>query len=135
MGAGFRLGGTLFGKTPSMVLVRADDLPQIWEIGGGVELGWSPDIPVGPVLGLGVSLLSRTHRVDTEVLGRRLMPRVTTDLGLSIKLGPVLRLEPRAQVRFDLLASNPFVARRTGERVIAPVGFSAGAGLTIVPAK
>lgn len=134
LGAGFRLGAQVSAKPPSRLLLPARDAAVVatsWDLGVGAVLRWTPDLPVGPVLGVGVGALRRAHLVDRAPVGAFWHARLAVDAGLSIRVAPWARIEPMAQFQFDLVPSHPLGEPRADLPPIPVFGLAAGLAVTI----
>ena len=102
-----------------------------WSLGvlGGVW--WGLRRPVTPLVGAELGVQVRSFVADEEILDRVPVPSAAVDLGVSIGVAGVLRIEPDVRLTIDLKPTDVDLGGAEPVR-LAPLAVQFGLGLRVV---
>jgi hypothetical protein len=128
-GPGLRIGLDLEGTTSARFDIQEEDGPirSTWSLGAWGGLWWALRRPVVPIVGVEFGVQVRSFVADLGVERRVPVPAAAIELGASIGLGQVLRLEPQVRLVIDLAPTEVDLGTETV--VFAPVAVQFGFGL------
>ena len=107
-GPGFRVGGGVEGTTSARfdLQQRGGPVRGVWSFGAGGGLWWALQRAVAPLVGLTLEVQVRSFVADLDLVERVPVPVLGVELGASIGLGPVLRIEPQVRLTVDLARTD-----------------------------